>query len=376
MLVEQITIKEGQNLQEFDISLQPDLILYFGQREMLDGLDIARIQSKFTNMPIVGCSAAGVITDCDISDHCIVFNFIKLDKSEVRCHVVNILDYHDSQNAGEDLINKFDPVGLKYLLVLSDGQLVNGSDLLKGINKYKPKKVPVSGGLAGDGERFEKTLVGLNDDLRYGNILAIGFYGDNIRMGFGSNGGWEEFGLTREVTKSEKNILFEIDNENALDLYKKYLGTYAEELPGAALLFPLAIQASDQSSEVVRTILSIDENNKSMTFAGNIPIGSKVRLMKANLDNLIDAAASAMKSSTEFDSIPENQKLSILISCVGRKLIFKERIDEEHEVAKDVLGNHALITGFYSYGEISPFDNFTTCELHNQTMTVTTIAEL
>ncbi len=208
-----------------------------------------------------------------------------------------------------------------------------------------------------------------------GNVIAIGFYGKNLIIGHGSLGGWDEFGHERIITKSDQNVLFQIDNKNALDLYKQYLGDYVNELPGSALLFPLSIRINGSDKNLVRTILSVNEENKSMTFAGNLPEGSKVRLMKANFDKLIEASSTAAENS--FSSIKGSKpNLAILISCVGRKLVLQERIEEEVEAAKDVLGNNATITGFYSYGEISPFNKSTQCELHNQTMTITTFTEV
>jgi hypothetical protein len=201
-------------------------------------------------------------------------------------------------------------------------------------------------------------------------VVAIGFYGDHISVNHGSEGGWRQFGPTRTITLSDKNVLYEIDGENALSLYKRYLGEHAKDLPGSALFFPLAIETD--GVEVVRTILNIDEENNSMIFAGNVPEGSKARLMKANFDRLIDAAGTAAELS---NTGMEGDKLSILISCVGRKLIFGNRIEEELEAARDVLGDKTIISGFYSYGEIAPFSDFMKCELHNQTMTITTLCE-
>jgi hypothetical protein len=148
-----------------------------------------------------------------------------------------------------------------------------------------------------------------------------------------------------------------------------------KELPGSALLFPLSLRMNGDDKNVVRTILSIDEQQKSMTFAGNLPEGSKVRLMKANFDKIIEASSTA--ASNAFKDI-ENSKpeLALLVSCVGRKLILQERTDEELDAAKEILGDEATITGFYSYGEISPFNESVQCELHNQTMTVTTFTEV
>jgi hypothetical protein len=228
---------------------------------------------------------------------------------------------------------------------------VNGSDLVTGLQSSLPKNVVVTGGLAGDGSRFQKTLVGLNEQPTEGKIIAVGFYGNNLTVSHGSMGGWDPFGPERLVTKSSANVLFELDGQPALSVYKKYLGEYSDELPGSALLFPLSVKLNDSDESVVRTILSINEDDQSLTFAGNIPVGSYARLMKANFDRLIEGASNAAMNSLQKLQKPD---LAILISCVGRKLVLNQRIEEEVEVIRDILGKTTAITGFYSYGEISP----------------------
>jgi hypothetical protein len=258
-------------------------------------------------------------------------------------------------------------------MVFSDGGLVNGSELVKGLNLETGQQVLVTGGLAGDDANFNSTLVGLNEQPVEGKIVAAGFYGDAINITHGSQGGWDIFGLEKEITRSESNVLYEIEGQNALELYKKYLGNEAENLPASALLFPLYVTIPDAAKPVVRTILSIDEEQKSMTFAGDVPVGSKVKFMKANFDKLTEAASIA---ATESLKKQENSPaFSMLISCVGRKLILGERTVQEVQAVNNSFGDQTVIAGFYSYGEISPFNDGNDCQLHNQTMTITSFFE-
>jgi len=168
--------------------------------------------------------------------------------------------------------------------------------------------------------------------------------------------------------------LYELDGKSALELYKRYLGDHAKGLPATGLLFPLSLRTKEGEAGLVRTILSIDEEVQSMTFAGDVPEGAYARLMKANFDRLVDGAVGAAKVSYEAigSSSPD---LAILISCVGRKMVLRQRIEEEVEGVREVLGDRTILTGFYSYGEISPFTPGAKCALHNQTMTITTFSE-
>ena len=351
------------------------LVIGFGLGGLITNREtFETLQSKFPNATICLSSTAGEIFDIEVFEDTISIVAIFFSSSYIKTALVNIQDIESSFEAGKNLVYQLPKENLKLLFILSDGGKVNGSELVKGLNFDLNKEVLITGGLAGDGAKFEHTFVGLNAIPQSGNIVAIGFYGEKIQLSHGSLGGWESFGLEREVTKSKSNVLYEIDHKNALDLYKTYLGKYAKDLPGSALFFPLSLTLSGKEESIVRTILSIDEKTQSLTFAGDIPEGSKVKLMKANFDRLIDASSDAASICLAINE--RTPKLAILISCVGRKLVLGNRISEEVEAIREIFGSKTALTGFYSYGEISPLKPFTDCELHNQTMTITCIDEL
>jgi hypothetical protein len=350
------------------------IVLVLGGKNNITFEALAKIKVDYPNAQLISATTAGEIANYAFYDEQLSTTAIYLEKTPFVSKLANIKDFATSYDLGLDLFKKMPKDGLKYIFVLSDGGLINGTELLEGINSENNDEILITGGLAGDGSRFQSTLVGVDANLESGNVVLIGFYGENIKVGHGSLGGWDEFGPERIVTKSEKNVLFELDNKNALELYKQYLGSYAEELPGSALLFPISISNDAQDTKNVRTILSIDESNQSMTFAGNLPEGSKVRLMKANFDKIINASGSAAQQSVSFDF--DKPDLAILISCVGRKLILNDRVEEEIEIAKDIFGAETCVSGFYSYGEISPLVKSQKCELQNQTMTITTLKEI
>ena len=368
-------IESSNDLEGLD-KLKCQLVFGFGNKELLLNKNMyLQLRKTFPVANIALCSTAGEIFNYEVLDDSLSIMAIEFNNTSIHSASVNISSYDSSYDAGADLISKLDQMDLKYIFILSDGGKVNGSELVRGIESVVQHKIPVTGGLAGDGIRFLSTLVGLNEQPESGNIVAIGFYGNSIKISHGSMGGWEMFGPEKTITRSVSNELFEINNVNALDLYMQYLGKYAEELPGSALLFPLSIKLPGVNDPIVRTILSVNNESKSMIFAGDLPEGAKVRFMKANFDKLIDAASdAALKSLVQFKAEPP--KLSILISCVGRKLILGDRVYEEVEAVKNVFGETTVVSGFYSYGEISPLNINTKCELHNQTMTITSFDEI
>ena len=357
---------------------ETSLLLLFGGSRLIDRP--ALIQQVLDACPrshVMGCSTAGEIHGCEISDDSLVVAAARFDHTALRTAQATVQAPTDSYTAGCTIAEQLTHSSLRGVFVLSDGLNVNGSELVKGLNDTLGGAVVVTGGLAGDGTDFKRTWV-IKDRMPIGGyVTAIGFYGDHVKLGHGSKGGWDKFGPERLVTKSKGNILYELDGRPALQLYKEYLGDRAAGLPATGLLFPLAIRSSNTDGKIlVRTILAVDEAAQSMTFAGDLPEGVLAQLMRANFDRLVQGASDAATlavNSRDHTSSP-SPTLSIAISCVGRRLVLGERTEEEIEATLDILPKGSSQVGFYSYGEISPYKSGA-CDLHNQTMTLTTIAE-
>lgn len=375
MLIEQLqwTQAEGWSVTRAAPTVDPQLVLYFGAHTGLEQA-VPVLRERYPGARLLGCSTAGEICGTRVLDDSVVVTAIQFEHSTIQTAYRSIPDADDSAAVGAQLATDLCPTGLVHVFVLAKGLDINGSELVLGLRENLPADVAVTGGLAADGARFLHTSVCLDGVATDGGVVAVGLYGERLRVGYGSMGGWDQFGPERLVTRSEGNVLYELDGSSALDLYKRYLGPHADELPASGLLFPLSIRSEDGTDGVVRTILGIDNDAGSLIFAGDLPQGSYTRLMKANVDRLIDGAHGAAGASYEAmgSSSPD---LAILISCVGRKLVLKQRVEEEVESVKEVLGDDTVLSGFYSYGEIAPFATSVKCELHNQTMTITTFSE-
>ena len=351
------------------------LIFAFGARQLLkDRALTGELREHFPDAMMIGGSTSGEIAGDEVTDDSVVATVIGFDHTKFRAAHATIGEGQSSFEVGKELARQLNDDKLRHVFVMSDGLKINGSELAKGITSGVASTVSVTGGLSGDGANFAETLVVDETGTGPQCVGAIGFYGDHLKIGYGSMGGWETFGPIREITRAEGNVLYELDGRNALDLYKTYLGPHAEKLPASALLFPIAVTEANSKVSVVRTILAIDEQAKSMTFAGDIPQGGTAQLMKTNVDDLVEGARAAAETSMKGLG-GEKPDLALLVSCVGRKLVMDQRTEEETEAVREVLGDDATIAGFYSYGELCPFSQGETCRLHNQTMTITVFSE-
>ena len=355
--------------------LKEPLVLVFGNRYMLEDKAVYEdIRQLFPDGHIVFASSCAEISSNTVNQDSITITAVEFEKSKFIIKTSNVLNADlDSYKTGSDLIKQLPQEGLKYVFVVSEGSFINGSQLTKGMSSATEDNLVITGGLCGDDARFEKTLAAYNENPKEGELVAIGFYGDSLEISFSIHGGWTPFGPERIVTKSKDNILFELDRQPALDLYKKYLGDKAKDLPGAALLYPLNVTSTDESQSIVRSILNINEEENAVILAGDIKENSKVQLMMTNVDNIANASERAATQALQYRK--NKPELAILVSCIGRKLVLDQRVEEEIEEVIEVIGNEAVTTGFYSYGEIAPFHGETSCQLHNQTMTITLISE-
>lgn len=360
-----------------NIPLKNPLVLVFGNRYMLENETILKeVKNLFHDGEFVFGSTSGDITSQYVDDESISITAIEFEKTKFVIKTANVLaneDHIDSYETGKKLIEQFDEKGLKHVFVVSEGSFINGSQLTLGMNAATKSKTLITGALCGDAARFEKTIASYNELPKAGEIVAIGLYGDTLDVSFSIKGGWTPFGPERIVTKSKANVLYELDNHPALDLYKKYLGEKSKELPAAALLYPLKVKSTDEKQSIVRTILNINEEDNSMILAGDILENSKVQLMMTNVDTIVDASEQA--ASLALEGRTSKPELAILVSCIGRKLVLDQRVEEEVEEVIEVVGKNTTICGLYSYGEIAPFRDEIACQLHNQTMTITLISE-
>jgi hypothetical protein len=354
---------------------KPDVVFAFGARNVLNQPEcMDALRTAFPGVTLIGCSTAGEISGTTVQDGTLSVTAVRFDHTQVRFAREVVSDRSQARAAARALARTLDHDQLVSVFVLSDGLNVHAPDLIAGLSEAFPPGVVVTGGMAADGSEFCRTLVLSAQGVENNTVVALGFYGTRLKVGHGTGGGWDPFGPFRRVTGASENVLRELDGKSALALYKRYLGEHAAALPGSALFFPLSVSRTRDGPTVVRTVIAIDEESQTMIFGGDIPEGGYAQLMRANVDRLVDGALAAAHATQEGGALQPS--LAMLISCSGRRLVLRQRVEDEIEAVREVLGPDTTLSGFYSYGEVAPSSRGTSCELHNQTMTLVTLAEV
>lgn len=359
------------------------LVIVFGASALVDAPEpLQALRAAFPQAVHAGCSTAGEIFEGEVLDDTAAVAVVRFERTDL-CHAaVPVAGRDDTGRAAGELAARLmdglppgaAPSALRAVLVFAEGIQVNGTALVEGLTRHLPDGVVITGGLAGDGDRFARTWTLGAHGPQPGLITAVGLHGPALRVGTGSEGGWSDFGPERRITRSEGQVLFELDGRPALDLYETYLGDLASRLPSAALRFPLLVRETAQAVPLVRTILAVDEARRALVFAGDIPEGGFARLMRGRPQQLLERAGVAVDNALAQGAPGARAALMLSVSCVGRRLLLGQQVEEELETIAQALPPGSGHVGFYSYGEISPVGGCGS-RLHNQTLTLTTLVE-
>jgi hypothetical protein len=344
------------------------LLIAFADAAVIDHPErpLNELAAAWAGRPIIGCSTGGQVLGDAVLDHTMVVTVVQFASTEVRCAHADLARSGSARRAGRELAEALAEPGLAAIFVLVDGLSVNGTALTEGICDVLPE-VPVSGGLAADGDRFAHTWTVVDGELVEGHVSAVGFVGDEIEIGFGSIGGWEPFGPDRLVTRSFGNVVYELDGRPASDLYLDYLGDRSAGLPASGWLLPLAVRDLDGRT-VVRSVRDMHLSEGSITFVGDIAQGATVQLMRGSVDGLVHGAHLAAKRATTG-----RECVAIAVSSLGRRALLGERCEEELDAVLAALPDDVVLVGFHGYGELAPMDG--TNDVYDQTMTITTLGE-
>ena len=352
-----------------------DLILAFGPTDEFARPDFhPQLRKAFPKAILAGCSTCGEIAQSGASEDHLIITGIRCEHGRLRSAVASVGEGDDT-SAGRTLAQALIAPDLRLVLVFTEGLHTHAQALVDGLLSVLPPQVLISGGLAGDGYRFQKTVVLTPDSVSGTQAVAVGFYGDRLQVRVASATSWEPFGRARRVTRAQGSKVFELDGKRALEIYAGYLGPEAANLPAAGLVYPVAVETVAGSPGLIRSLSAVNHDDGSLTFFGDIPEGSIVRLMNASYKELIAGASQAITHALHGAESPDQFTLGLLFSCAGRKAVLRAHTDLEIAAVSQHLPDSICLTGFHTYGEIGYAEATQRCEHHNQTMTVTLLSE-
>lgn len=366
------TLKDLESKTNLDSS---QLVFVYGARKYFEEQNIHdKVKKSFPNSDIISLSTSGHFTGKKVTDNLLI-QTLNFDSTHIVCKELNIEEYEGaSYDLAKDLVADFDFENLKGIGIVSDETFINGTHLIDGINKVIKNTCPVFGGMAGDGFKFEKTLTSLNGEPKSGNVIAYAFYGNDLEISVNIASGWKSFGLEYTITRADKNVLYELDNQPAYDILYSLLGIQNKaDFVKNMLFFPFQL-SQENHKPLVRTPLFVDHDKKSITYAGDMPEGATVRIMKAGTMKLLNSVVETGQMLSK--NIPEPDVI-MMVSSVGRRAVMNKLVVEEALDLQECFPKHTSVIGYYSYGEFSHFsDNKAHCYLHNQTLTLTAMKEL
>jgi len=263
---------------------------------------------------------------------------------------------------------------LRAIIVVGDGAAVEGDALLGGLVGSVPDHVAISGGFT---PAEAKAWVMASQIVKPGIVAAIGLYGKHLVVGRATRSGFEPFGPERHATRASGRTLYELDGKSALSVYAEYLGQKLGDLTaGSPLPFPVSCRVPDRAEPIVRMPVSFDPHAQSLTFAGDVPSGSIVRLMRASPERLLNEARAAATAAAKPLAALTSDTLVLAVSSIGRaKALGDEDVEETVSVMEGLpsdRGSH--VTGFYAVAELGPNAAGRT-ELSNESLSLTCISE-
>jgi len=325
-----------------------------------------------SGIPVIGASTCGEILFNDERNN-ILEESIILILAETKSKAFEIEFFEKTEEnsylagleAGKWGKNRFrNPI----FLTLLSGLKSDGEKFIKGLKESATDEVKVFGGLAGDDSLFKETFVFYNNNSINNGAAVLLLDGDKFESDGISTSGWIGLGAEKKITRSEGNVVYTIDDEPAMEVYKKYLDIKDEDLPGIGVEYPLLVYR-DNGTNVLRAVLQVNKENKSLIFAGTVEEGSTVKFSSSPGFEVIEQTKKEISLKWKSNNTAE---IIFIFSCMARHLAMGPNIEEEIKIAYQLW--QVPIAGFFTYGEIGV--NYKgICDFHNETLALLLIKE-
>ncbi len=359
-----------------------DLVIVFSTIDFTQPNTIQTISDTLIGVPIIGCSGAAIITNKGILPNGLCIMLLNFPKTAYfNTAIVDSISSKTALNSGKELGEKllqgFPKMKRDLGLIFSDGLIKDTSNLFYGLQEKLGTSFPLIGASASDKLQFLKTHLYFNDKLYIDAVCGI-IFGGKLNFGWGIKHGWKPLGKPRQVTKSYANIIYEIDNSPAANVYEEYLACNLREIKNElnriSTFYPIGIELQGEEEHLLRNLHSVDSEG-ALIFQGNVPEGSRIRLMIGTKESCLTAARQALNEAKN-GLFGKKIGFAFIFDSVSRYILLGRSANKELEIIKEEIGSNTPIMGVYTYGEQAPLKAINyhgKTYLHNQTFSILAI---
>jgi hypothetical protein len=356
-----------------------DLAIVFTTVEFAHPLVLKIANNLLGGIPILGCSSLGIITNRGIFKHGFAIMLLTLDP-QIFLNLAMVKDINkktplaSGREMGEKLLYGCKDIRRNLSLIFSDGLITDGTSLINGLQENLGRSFPLIGASASDNSTYVKTFQYFNKDVLTDACCGM-LFGGKASFGFGIKHGWKALGKIRYVTKSEGNLIREINDQPAVRLYEDYFAKdtleLAKELRRISIFYPIGIYLQGEKEYLLRNIISIKDDGSIVT-QGDIPQGSPIRLMIGTKDSCLASAVSACEEAKK-NLGAQKIKFVMVFDSVSRFTLLGRHCWKELEIIKATFGENTPLIGIYTYGEQAPLKSINylgRAYLHNQSINI------
>ena len=323
---------------------------------------ITIVQNLLPNSTIIGSTTDGEIVNGRVLKDNIVLSFTFFEKTTIEAGLVTFKEqnYFDSANK---LAKKIIKDNTKAIILFATGNFINADEVVRAFrDQIQDKDIVLAGALAADGGKFEKSFVFTTKSLTDNGLSAISLNSDDLIANVEYSFNCEAVGREFKVTKSDKNIVYEIDNIEIKKLYEKYLGgSLSKHLPLSSYLFSFLLQTKNLS--IARSVIHIQKDN-SFVFGGELNKNDTIQIAFTNIEKINQKLNELLDKTTQHDIE------SIFMFCSNSKRRFLPSVGQFEAKSFE---NIAPTCGFFGYGEF--YIDKDQANFFNQTTSILTLSE-
>lgn len=337
----------------------------FEHQQLLDAIDDA-----WPGIELIGCTTDGELSSSlgfrDDSISILLFASDTIDFASGLGRGLSVDTEVACQQAVEQARAKTEREP-RLCITTPEGLTVSGQMTVEALRNALGQDVDLFGGLAADHRKYESTRQFCGRQVVSDSVPILLLSGP-LFYSFGVASGWKAIGDPGMITRSQGNVVYEIDGAPAVEFYRRFLGKEFK----LSTDIPLIILNDAEEPEYLRSSSGcVDEETGAITYQSDVPEGIRAQLSITDRAAILEGCEESIRKALQ--GFPGNKKpeAAVIVSCSARKLLLGTKISEEFRILRENVGPNLPVCGFYSFGEIGPQKSDSTKPImHDQTFTM------